>query len=82
MHLKEWAARENLTDREIAERMNEWLDRNAPGEAGVSTSAVQKYRTDQRRLWGPRLDAIFAVTDGQVDANGMAGLEPVGGHDA
>lgn len=75
MTLNEWAETSGLTDRQIAERMTDWLkESGAPDE--VSVPAVQKYRHG-RVPKGPRMQAIFAVTEGWVTANDFFDLPVV-----
>ena len=67
MTLAEWADAHGLSDREVAERMTEWLVQSGSEET-VSVPAVQKYRTG-RVPKADRMRAIFAVTGGWVTAN-------------
>lgn len=75
MTLSEWADANGLTDREIAERMTQWLAQEGTEET-VSVPAVQKYRTG-RVPKSERMRAIFAVTDGWVTANDFFDLPVV-----
>lgn len=75
MHLAEYLEMRDLTDRRFAEQLNDWLTANHTQADHVSTSAVQRYRTGKRLPRGERMQAIFAVTDGEVDANAMMNLE-------
>lgn len=74
MTLTEWAEAEALTDREIAERMTEWLRAHEdPNADPVSVPAVQKYRTG--RVPKPdRMRAIFGITGGWVRADDFYNL--------
>jgi hypothetical protein len=72
MTLNEWAETAGLTDRQIAERMTDWLIENGHDDA-VSVPAVQKYRHG-RVPKEPRMQAIFAVTEGWVTANDFFAL--------
>lgn len=77
MTLNEWAETEGLTDRQIAERMTDWLAMGGHEDV-VSVPAVQKYRHGRvpKEL---RMQAIFAVTGGWVTANDFFDLPVVCG---
>ncbi|ETW10900.1 hypothetical protein ATO8_19924 [Roseivivax marinus] len=78
MKLDDWAAHHSLTDREIAERMTDWIRANEDPDADpVSVPAVQKYRHG-RAPKEPRMRAIYYVTGGWVSANDFYGLPQVG----
>lgn len=77
MTLNEWAETEGLTDRQIAERMTEWLTEQGHHDE-VSVPAVQKYRHG-RVPKGPRMQAIFSITGGWVTANDFFALPVVCG---
>ncbi len=67
MTLTEWAETKGLSNRQIAEEMTRWLDRNGIADC-VSVPSVQKYRTG-RVPKRDRMHAIFHVTGGWVTAN-------------
>lgn len=75
MTLDEWAATEGLTDRQIAERMTDWIREHEDGGADpVSVPAVQKYRTG-RPPKGERMRAVCAITGGWVRADDFFGID-------
>jgi hypothetical protein len=79
--LSEWAIKQGLTDRQIAENMTLWIGANRDGNVPpVSFQAVQKYRTRQVPR-GDRMSAINAITEGAVTANDFYVL-PAGASDA
>lgn len=71
-----WAEHTGLTDRQIAQRMTDWLKAQGIDDT-VSVPAVQKYRNG-RVPKGQRMQAIFAVTEGWVTANDFFDLPVVG----
>lgn len=75
MTLGEWADAHGLTDREIAERMTKWQEKQGIDDS-VSVPAVQKYRTG-RVPKSDRMLAIFGITDGWVTANDFYDLPVV-----
>lgn len=68
MTLQDWMEGEGLSDRQMAESMEAWLRQNGHGET-VHVSAVQKYRLGRVPRGIPRMQAVHAVTGGQVTAN-------------
>lgn len=75
MTLNDWAETQGLTDRQIADRMTEWLKANGHDD-DVSVPAVQKYRNG-RVPKGQRMQAIFGITEGWVTANDFFDLPVV-----
>ncbi len=73
MTLKDWMEREQLSDRQMAERMEAWLREHGHDES-VHVSAVQKYRLGRVPRGVPRMQAVHAVTCGEVTANGFYAL--------
>lgn len=67
MKLGEWAEFKGLSDRQVADSMTEWLQGQGIDDT-VSVPAVQKYRTG-RAPKGDRMRAVYAVTEGWVQAN-------------
>ena len=73
MTLQDWMERERLSDRQMAERLEAWLRERGHAE-NVHVSAVQKYRLGRVPRGIPRMQAIHAVTEGQVTANDFYAL--------
>ena len=70
MTLEEWRSSNGLTEAEIARRISQ--------ESGQSVSQQAVSRWINEGVM-PRLaivQAIYVVTDGQVDANDLAGIDP------
>ncbi len=73
MTLNEWAEAHEFSDREIAEKMTEWLRIEDPEASPVSFQAVQKYRTG-RVPPKDRMQSIYHISEGWVTANDFFAL--------
>jgi len=79
MRLETYLEREGLSLAVFARAMRRWLDEQGEDASGATTETVRRYtldpsNPDARRPRAAQMRAIYVLTLGEVDPNGMHGL--------